>query len=470
MLHLLFQLVFFVISWILFLEAPKTPNKLFTIYCLLLAFSSIFCAYCLKEKNRDLTGQSLRHSFLFIISYCIVVYQYNIDFLLDLNIPNNSSLIWYDVSIVSKALSLSTSALIAFMLGYTWIKNRYHCRKLACNAINFRPSKIKLLYKITVILIIMYLIFVNKAYLFGGYNKAGIDQGPIAKVIYGILQPCILVLILVFSYSYKKVNHKICSWSYLFYVRKILLLAAFFVLLILMSGRRTEAVKIITICLVSFLYATSIKFRPLFVASSIFFVSILMSIFAIYRIARLTNDDRNISDNIATLKNGLTISPGTQELAFNVSSLHIAMSHIPKKYDYNLGISFFSGAALLVPGLNSILKSNTKSNVVLKSDYFITELGLGDLKWGLGTSCIADTYISFGPFISCIIFFFWGILLRKLEDSTFSSNASNPYWLAFSFLVYGSLIYSARSSFFSCIEGLTYTFIILFLQIRKIKI
>lgn len=463
---MLLQLFFLCLSFYFYREAPDVMDRSFMFANLLLAGLSIFNCFLRKEKIIALKGQYMRHSLIFLVGFCVVFYQYDLDYVFHfIDAEDVQSLIWYDTSFVAPALSLANVGLNSFLLGYLYIKICVYSNIKSMPNVSFCFRKIKIISLIAWVLLFIYIVTVNKKYLMGGYAR-GIDPGEFASHIFIYLQGILIGLMTIMSFSNRS-NLENASIKY--FIKAFfnpLLLSLCVIVLVLMSGRRTEVLRFILLLGVSYLYITQTKIKISKLVIPFVLFSLSLSVVSVLRM----NNAGSISEAISYIRESNSISPLTQELAFNCCSLHIALSNVPSLIPYNYGLTIFLDFLLLIPGLQSFVFNYLAIPEVFQSSAFLlTDLGLGSIDdWGLGTSILADIYCSLGIGGIVIIMFIIGMLMRKLELITFSSTGS-PYMLALSFCFYSGLIFMSRGSLATPMASFTYACLCILFSIRKYK-
>ena len=467
-LNMLIQVLLLITSFYCYTIAPVTMDRTFMAYMIVVAFGSILNCYCIKENNYYIKGQHFRHSFVFLLGYIIVFYQYIIDYVLYyIEKPEDvPSLIWYDQTVVCQSLCLANVGLNSFLLGYLWVKKRYnpykHIRGSYKEVLEF--PNLRYLLIACWLLIIAYIVIVDKSYLFNGYGKNA-HMGEMAYHIYIWIQGVLSAYIIVKSYVLKRERTVLDFKKYLVLFGGPLILSLIMVALILMSGRRTEALRFILLLLISYLYMRGGKMSLLKILIPAILVTTFFSLLLYIRISNNTT----LSDSLKILQQSSTISPITQELAFNISSLHIALANVPSIYPHLLGLSTIVGVSALVPGLQPFLVKIVDVPVIFSnSTNLICYAALGEVRYyTLGTSLLADIYINFGV-IGIVIFpIFLGVLIRKLEHITFTPQKPNIYFMGVSFCIYAQLIYFSRATLTAPLTSISYVLIILFLFSKK---
>lgn len=466
------QFLLLIVSYYSYTIAPLIMDRGFMAYMLILALLSIINCYSIKEKNINIKGQYLRHSFVFLFGFIIVFYQYIIDYVLHfIESPDDvQSLIWYNQSIVCKALCLANVGLNSFLIGYLFIKCRTNIKQKDYNIQQNNTIKINslnYLYLILLFLVIIYIITIDKNYLFNGYGKNA-SMGNTAFHIGIWIQGVLTAYIVMLSYTIKNnnINHYISNKEYLKVFKKPLVLCITMIILILMSGRRTEALRFMLLLGISYIYIKNIKIKLIKIIIPLIVISILFSILAFIR----TSEKTTIADSLNMLNNSSSIFPATKELALNISSLHIALDNVPKHYPHLLGIPTLIGLSMLLPGFQPFILNFLDIPIIYQSStYLICYAAFGDIRYyTLGTSILADIYINYGLLGLFFIPMLIGIILRKMENITFTNEKISIYSLGLSFCIYTQLIYMCRGTLTSPLTSVSYVLILTYLFRNKI--
>ena len=444
-----------ILNILIYLNAPSDLNKSFLGMSLLIPLlgSIFFILDNLKIIGKK--GIYVRHSFLFIFVFFIVFYQYYIDYLLGF-LDGTEERIWVSHSIVCKSCALSNFSLISFFIGYTFQKQKMnHVVEEAClYSIRF-PFK-KHLCIASYLLFFAFLLIVDKSFFAGDY--AAMDFGGFWIIV--ILQSFFIAMLVLYSIEFKTNNHENVKKFFKYPILIILIYSS----IVLLCGRRTEVLRVLSLSLgcIAFLKGEKLNFKK-FVISGI----LLMSLFAIIGVIRGGNG--NFSSGVDAINNRASFMPVTLELAGSVNTLHVATCYIPEEVPYNYGLSFFPSFTLLVPGLDRTFNMIFPELALMKSPNIITNLYWGGVgPYGLGSSSVADVYISFGAIGLLVVFFLLGRLMRYLEVKTFVQHSVNPYILALSFCVFSQIIYSMRTGISVLFMSWTYSCMIIY-AITKLK-
>ena len=175
------------------------------------------------------------------------------------------------------------------------------------------------------------------------------------------------------------------------------------------------------------------------------------------------NTDMTFSEGLLILQDSKSVFPPTKELSTSVNTLHIAMTHYPEMEPYNLGSSFITSFLKIVPGLTGLVQFVLGEKIV-GSDVIISDMYFGSRYhgWGLGSSIIADVYISFGTIGVIIVFFLFGRFIRWIEIKTYMV-ASSVYIVSLSFSCYSQLMFACRSGLGILFLCWAYSCILLFM-------
>ncbi len=423
----------FIINILLYIKAPVSMDK--TYMSTVIGCSAISVIIFMLDKksvlDRLLHQIYLRHSVFFILCFFIVFYQCDLDYILGI-IDADNKYLWYDTSVVCKSLALSSLALSSFLIGYKLYQKPVDSKE----KIGFHFQSKVIICHFTLLLLIIYYIFIPKSYLQYGYGT-GIETGLVGPIM-GYLQACFIAIFLLYSFDFRHNTSK--NWFK--ELRYPLLLISFYILLILLSGRRTEALRSVSLVLISYIYSylRKVDYKKIILSGIL-----AICIFSVLGVLRAQSSG-NFADSFRMISDYQSISPFTREYAGSVNTLHIAVANYPSKYEYNYGTTFLPSFLKIVPGLSNFFQEIVGYQIKTSGDVITETYFDSDPSWGLGTSIIADCYISFGPIGVCIIFLLFGLFLKHMEYITFIKYQS-LYILALSFCCYSTLLYMCRSSF-----------------------
>lgn len=419
---------------------------------------TILLLFFKNDNNLDHTIRKyyFRHTVFFVLCYCIVFFQCDLDFIFGL-LNGDENIVWINPKIVCKSMAISNIALVSLCLGISF----FRINKIGYSgvqAINITHTNKKALLLIVSVLLIIYYLVIPKDYLDNGYER-GVSAGSAILVI-RYLQAGFIALFTIYCIEYRIKKSK----DWLSFFKYPLTIIIIYMLLILVTGRRTEAIRAASLILISFLYCKQnyINYKKLLV-----FCFSALFVFSLIGVLRTMNNG-SVDDSIELLNESRSISPLTREYAGSVNTLHIAVDSYPKTYEFNYGETFFPSFFKIIPGLSSFYEQFIVGSKVPTSAEIFTDIYFGGNKiWGLGSSVNADIYISFGTIGICIIYILFGWFLRILEYKTFI-HSNSPYWLALSFSAYSAFLFVCRSNLATIFLCWTYACILIFLFSRPI--
>jgi len=413
-----------------------------------------------KEKDNYLIkNDTLRMSVVFVIGFIVVFFQKDVDFLLGFTTMDNNVL-WYDKNVVCKCMAISNLTLQSFFWGYRINKRpiRNCIQRKSDKDNSFKNTSI--LNAGAFIMLFIFIVFVNKSYLFGGYGRS--NMGIIADYCLRFAQGFITASVAANCLNYRGVKRSSNWIPYIKFMKSQLLLSLLFVLLVTLSGARHLAILIIFLNIIALTYGTGYRFNILQLVLGFIIVGTLITLIGIMR--RDTYEG-----SLSSIDKIESILPFTEELSSSIMTLHAAVSLIPDVYPYNYGLTLIAKPFLIIPGMASFVQSHLGLDMKsANSSEVITTWVLGqNASFGLGSSSIADIYICFGLPGTLIIFFMWGVFLRYLENSLYIKNKRSVYFIIISFVVYSQVLYVSRESLFTTLQGISYPLLFYYLFVGK---
>lgn len=455
---MIYSFVFFVLSLYLFLNAPMSMDKSFMTWCIVLALIEILFLFVhTRKKDPDkLKKIVLRPSYLFVLCFFIVFFQCDIDFILGI-IDDSNNYLWINTRVVSKSLALSVLALSSLICGYFVIYGKPFKENKVIQNVYKANFPVGILTIVSYVIIVVYILFVPKQFLYGGYNE-GAERGW-ANILLIILQAVLAAAFALVCYFYKGNRNLI---SFFKETKWLIVFSLIYMLLVLMSGRRTEAIRIGLMVLLS--YGLICREKVSLKVLIVLFVAGSMAM-SLTRVIR-SGDSKNLRQGMELAMDETSFSPLTKELATSVNTLHVAVNYYPDAIPYNNGLSFFSGMLVIVPGLERLVSSYIPTDP-LKSGAIITTLQ--GTSWGMGSSLVTDAYISFGPIGVIILFFILGFSLRYLDFTAFCTPKPSPFFMVVFFSFCSQFMFACRGTFGTLFLSMSYAIILMFIITRKNK-
>lgn len=448
-----------IVSIVLYYNAPDSMNKSFMSFCLAIDFFLILkhIRGVRNDSNPHLRGVYLKHSVFFLFAFTVVFFQINLDYVIGL-IDSSDQMIWINNRVVAKSLALSGIALSSLLMGYYYYRTREK-QMSDSNYIYLFKNKKNLCY-VGYFLLFIYLYTEDSSFLQGGYAR-GAESGS-GFIIMVMLQSVFIAILTMYGYEKNNVNNELSN------KREFILpisLIALYVLIIVMTGRRGEAIRMASMLFVFYIYMNSQRINYTRVLMIGFAAALLFSFVGIIR----QIDSGGASNSFYELLAINSVSPMTRELAGSVNTLHAAVDAVPNSFPYNYGLTFLPSFSILVPGLDRLVRGLIyQQGIFLNSGDFITWYCLGDdPAYGMGTDVIADVYISFGMIGVLVVFYILGMFFRYIEVGLFSKNKS-PYFIAMSLCCYSQLFYICRGTLSSLFLSWSYAAILLFIFSKSV--
>lgn len=439
-----------------------------------IAALAIIVFFSKKEKETNLKKQYLKHSTLIVFGFVVVHFQYHIDFLLGY-VNNFYPYIWVQNDIVVKALAVSVSGLLCFLIGYLWYKNKKTKPFQNSKQENRKLISIKLLSYLAAVLLAAYFYYANPLYLIGFYGAEGI--GAEAAYIILVFKTVVFAVLIQTARNFKIKEIKFSN--FLSYIKSnnllINILIGVYLTSVLISGDRGPIIFFGIAYFGNYLFVSNKKLNiyktiGILVLGAVF-ITLLGKVRSLDRI--LSFSERfSTSLQMESRFETKSILPQTQELATSIRALHHTMNHIPDKHDYLYGRFQLQQALSIIPFGNSIVQLIFEDNSYKYggSSRFITWIILGDNPYmGHGSSVTSDFYFDFGLLGVVIGMFIFGYSMRYAEVAMFSQQQPSLFTHAFFIVFLSSAIYISRSTFLIEMKAVVWTFFILFINQKFIN-
>lgn len=439
------------------------PNYIdipFTTFILVINLLSFLFFFFRKEENANLKKQHLRTSYLFLLGFIIVHFQMYIDIILENVSANNYSLL-INNRIALKSLLISSIAFNSFCLGYVLIDDKIDHVITNNNFKNATTLNTKLLFFLAMFFLLMYFSPIGESW-------ALLFECAISALL--IIKARNIIITHGFGVNIKK--------ALLFFKEEILLLS-FYLVYLLITGERGIIIFNVLFLTGTLLYVTKLRLGRTHI---LLLVGIAASTLTILGVARKFKDEGSFFEKIKTALNDNSESyyypnsflSNTKELASSGRILNIAVNEIEQGKEHTYGLFALQDLMLLVPSLKgTMIKTFNIPYFLTSSPQYFTYIDLGrNPAWGVGTSCVADTYTDFGVIGVAIIFFAFGFFVRKLELVMYKKELGNFVILAISLLVFSYSVYISRGTLiYSVTSKITYitAFIYITILINKLR-
>ncbi|MDO4230096.1 MAG: O-antigen polymerase [Capnocytophaga sp.] len=478
------RIIFIIITLLLItlLTGDGYPNYLDKSFIGLILFMNLITLLMFifrKENNIYFEKQYIRISYLFLIGFIVVHFQMYIDVFLGF-LSDDNSFLFINNRVAVKSLLISSIAFSAFCLGYVFNTNREKQKSdipIHQNKV-ITPLGTNWAFYLACIFLLVYFMTVNKSYLAGNYGL--VERGQLAGKASFIFE-CLITSILII-----KARNIVLLQGFgtelktiIIYFKKEIILLFIYFATEMMAGERGFIISNSLFLTGIILYVTKIKVGKLRI---LLFLGIASFILSLLGVVRKLDDDGSFFEKLAIAFNDDTESRyypnsflnSTKELASSGRTLNIAVDGIERgTARHTYGLFAIQDLMLLVPTLRSTFISTFDIPLPLTSSpEYLTYLNLGPFpSWGVGSSCVADTYLDFGLLGIVVVYFLFGFLVRKLEIAIFKTKLVNlvVFIIALSVLAYS--IYISRSTIIYSLSKFAYilVFVYTILFINKIK-
>lgn len=467
---ILISLLIFTVGY--FFNSPPYLDSGSISLLLCIALVSIIIFFSKKEDNSNLKKQYLKHSTLVIIGYIIVHFQYHIDYLLGY-VSDSYPYIWVNNRIVVKALSVSVSGLISFLIGYLCFKIKKRTHNIQQN--NSQTISVKVLTYLSALLLVAYFYYANPLYLAGFYGAEAL--GSEASYIILFYKVIIFAILIQTARNLKTEGAKFSNFFSYMKANGLLLniIIGIYLISVLISGDRGPLISFPIAYFGNYLFVSKNKIN----IYKIIGLVVLGAVF-ITTLGKVRSLDRELSfkERFSTsLQMGSrfetkSILPQTQELATSIRALHHTMGYVPEQHDYLYGRFQFQQAMSMIPFGNSIVRLFFKDNSYKYggSSRFVTWINQGDNPYsGDGSSVITDFYLDFGLLGVILGMLLFGYLMRFAELKMYSTQMPLLFHHAFFIIYLSSAIYISRSTFLIEMKTVVWIFFVLFINEKIIN-
>lgn len=444
---------------------PEYMDRWIMTLFLVIGFVVLILFFYRKEHILTLRKHYLIHSFLFLLGYIIVHFQYPLDYVLG-NVSESNFFIWVNKSIVVKSLYLSLIGLISFIWGYSLYKNKPKASRVEAHEIAVPTQS---LVWISAILLALYFYTVNPLYLFGYYGS--VSMGTTATYVILLFQVFIFA-ILIQNIRNMRLKKKVPS-SLIDYIKHqgifLLIIIIIYLLSVMFSGDRGPIITFSIAYVAGYFFVTG---KKLSLIRTVAFAILAALFITILGMTRSLDKDMSFSDR---LKESIgqsqfsepSILPQTIELAGSIRTFHTVVDFVPDRHPHTLGRFQLQQIVVSIPFSSRLLSFLPESDHYrFKSPAsFATWIIQGDNPTsGAGTTSNADLYVEFGLLGILVGMFFFGVFMRYAEVTFYSSTLPLlfPHILAFVYLC--DALYIARSSILFGFRTVVWIYVVLLIN------
>lgn len=422
--------------------------------CFICAIIATIIFFIASQKNGG-KGYWLKPSYLFIIGYLAVNFQYLLD--LRLGLKTLSSNRFLNDNILNHCAVLAVLGALAFTIGYGMKPLGKRDVIDATNQDNSSSYSFpSLIVFLQVIVFGLFVLTTDIVSLINGTGYGETDASAFENLLY-----VMNAIVVLFVSRSKSSNTSFASYIKRFPIVSLVIFIVY-CLLRFVSGDRGPFIYSLLLLFFGYLYYSRKQIRLIAVLGLLFGTTVLVSIVGIARAldTSLSFGSRmSISfDQFSTVgrfkTDDETVFSLTDELGFSFVVNQVDVYAIEAKGEsYHYLVYPFFSIVNGIPFMPSIIQkffgvsSDNFSSAGFANYQFF---GGYDRNWGIGTTILGDFYLSFG-FIGVIIgLFLTGIFLRYLDTVIFIKNRHSigVYELLFVLLFAAKSIYMPRATVF----------------------
>ena len=408
--------------------------------------------YVRKETVNELKNNFFQISTIIVVGFILVHF---IEYLAFVTGEHQSiiDIEYIDSSYVNGAAMVSCACLITYYIGAALAKRKFSFKEKK------HSSNMFFLESFMLLSVFVFYISAGEDYFKGGYVEAMNVTG--MSLFAQVSQTCIIgaavacSVVVIYRNKPMGIKDYIKNFSFVYYI------ALFsYCLLVLTSGDRGPLIQCFLCYWIPYIYVGKRKVKVLLAVILLSFGALFLSLLGTVRSmegslsmekmveAQELRNERFADDNI--------IFASTAELSKVVRSYHV-IYHFAETRFIVYGAGFANKILGIIPGLRYVLypilgiddaaiSASRLSTLLLQKDH------------GMGCTCVADTYFNFGAYGTIIVFFFVGLLFRKMDISAYKDLRKMSPFVVCSIVCYMMFaIYIGRSSLFTPINILAYS-------------
>jgi oligosaccharide repeat unit polymerase len=401
------------VSLLLSAMAPKYLSRPYLGLCIAMAMA-VFVIQCISKWTLPKPVNWFSVDILFPVAFFLVHFWYTFSWLVGLS--PSSIWIWKDPSIVCYAAMMSLSGLIAFLIGYNSLSERFSCvQRLAF--IDRESLKKWKGYGITmfiggVISVFIYIITVGPELFQGTYRGTHLG-GYLGRYLYLLLNVLLNVSFVVMTISAAQMAGK---WK-IGIITKIAIL--FFLTHMMVLGDRSTASAYVVV--LGAAYSEYIK--PVSFKKFVLVIIVAIFVMSVGLVGR-GSAERTVTSFVKhTLeqKEEVSLKGGALNVGTSLRCLHEAVSIVPSEYNYFYGKLKVNEILSAIPFAQRAI--GIRRLEFMSSAYFLTwAIYYGSFSVGAGSTIIADIYLDFGYPGVIIVMFLLGLLAKYLQQKARGSG------------------------------------------------
>lgn len=428
---------------------------------LLLSFIGFFLYVLKKESMRVLRNQYLTISTIFLVGLIPTCFQYYFMYVNDL-VPNLALGYYLDTNVVNRSAILSSIGLISYFIGNTYqypksviLPSEEKRKELILSGIGIQFAAI--------VLFVIYFITMPKDYFLGNYGNYELEAriSSIPRFTQRFYNYFVIASVAVVSYMLWKSDEKVTFKNYIKHFNILFIIVLFInAILILMSGDRDNLIYTFGVFILAFVLINKVQFdlkKVVLLGVPAVLIFFVMGLLRHVDFNTSTSEKLQIAQVASENMEMAFYFAATDEFGRVIRAQHAILMHVRENGHQFLTVLYeFFG---LVPGLGTLFTSILG---VTQNDIGSSRIATSymDADHGMGTTCIADLYLSMGVIGVCVFMFFLGRLYRRIETEVYTDKKLF-YWVFYlTSLVYAVLI--GRADMMTPFRHCFYVFLIVY--------
>ncbi len=468
-------LVFFITVGAMYFIAPPLPDHSFlTVILSIMVISVLAFLYLQKLSYGHVKWVS--PAVLFLLGFVIVHFQMFFYLLFGLELRSHLfDFVWASASVINKSAALSCTGMLAFMQGYLFTRVKPGSSGPKDSPlIRFYSKKNNSVFLIILAWMAYLALFLYDGdYRGGSYPLTNNVSRFISMLFNTFLVASIVVRLLPLNSRESVVNLP----TYLSTLgAPVLVLTVWHMLFSLYVGDRGPVIAYGIFAGGLFFF----KYKNVKLYQFIVLILFGATFLTLIGKARRADQEKGVLSYLPVVAKDNSLSnrfessvplEQTVELALSVRCVNHVLDAVPKKYDYHLGFFQLKQILSVVPGGSSLfLMVTEKDEIHDGSSMFVSYLIQGrNIKYGDGTTVIADIYLDFGFAGVVIMLLLFGLFIRKGENALLNGTGSLFLWLAILlYFAYG--VYTGRSTLLFQLERMVMAYVVIMINFSLIKI
>lgn len=429
--------ILFIISLVLYIQAPYSYEYSTCITCLVLYFVAFFILMIKVYR-----GQLLSFELFFSLAFIYVNFIYGI-FLYNINANFSLFKFSFNEEYITKCTCLALTGYIA----YAFFRSKSFKDKINTH----RPLEIKTPKWILVIFCVFTLLSIVSYVSYMGTAYDDIQRGSLVNLMREILNVIVFYLLLAAFYNNKKFKNVLHAYPLYFWV----LLGAL-MLFQLLCGYRTDPMRYALVSLFAYSY---------FCKRVSFMQIVIILVIGLFTMHVVGNARSGEGRNHVEISENELVNMG-EDLIINNRSLYV-LTELADKKGCSYGKTFMMNIFSVVPFAQTIIPPILGWNIndlstPLINTYQTFNVGDKDLI-GLGTNLIGDLYYTFGLAGVLTFMGLLGILIRQAEANMYRSFG----FLLIYAMFFSNAIYYTRAEYLNLLRIITWIYILYYFINKK---